>query len=101
MVWEVLSLRKKGQVDGPKIMLCAHMDEIGFIVRSITSQGQIILMNVGWCKPLVSNMQKVRSQQQAGRKIHGIIQSEYQDGKAVNMYVDLGAQCAEDVYALV
>ena len=91
---------KKGQVDGPKIMLCAHMDEIGFIVRSITSQGQIILMNVGGVKPLAQMMQKVRITTQAGRKIHGIIQSEYQDGKAVNMYVDLGAQCAEDVYAL-
>lgn len=91
---------KKGKMDGPKIMLCAHMDEIGFIVRSITSQGQIILMNVGGVKPLAQMMQKVRITTQAGRKIHGIIQSEYQDGKAVNVYVDLGAQCAEDVYAL-
>ena len=50
---------KKGN-RGPKIMLCAHIDEVGFIVRSISDMGQVMLMSVGGVKPLAQFMQKVR-----------------------------------------
>lgn len=85
---------------GPKIMICAHIDEVGFIVRSITSQGQIMLMSVGGVKPLAQCMQRVRITTDEGCKIHGIIQATYEQGSATNVYVDLGAACAQDVYDL-
>src|SRR4026209_2832791 len=30
---------KKGSSDSPRIMLAAHMDEVGFIVKTVTSDG--------------------------------------------------------------
>lgn len=90
---------KKGHT-GPKIMLCAHMDEVGFIVRSISEQGQVMLMSVGGVKPLAQFMQRVRITTQDGKKVHGIIQSSYTSGAVEKTYVDLGAQHAQAVYDL-
>lgn len=90
---------KKGN-RGPKIMLCAHMDEVGFIVRSVSSMGQVMLMHVGGVKPLAQFMQKVRITTEDGKKISGVIQATYDQGSATKVYVDLGAETAEDVYKL-
>jgi putative aminopeptidase FrvX len=38
---------RKGSADGPRIMLAAHMDEVGFIVKAITSDGFIYMNPVG------------------------------------------------------
>ena len=85
---------------GPKIMLCAHIDEVGFIVRSISDMGQVMLMSVGGVKPLAQFMQKVRITTEDGKKIHGIIQATYESNAATKVYVDLGAQTAQEVYDL-
>lgn len=90
---------KKGN-KGPKIMLCAHMDEVGFIVRSVSDMGQVMLMHVGGVKPLAQFMQKVRITTEDGKKINGIIQASYDNGSAKKVYVDLGAQTAQEVYDL-
>lgn len=90
---------KKGN-KGPKIMLCAHMDEVGFIVRSVSNMGQVMLMHVGGVKPLAQFMQKVRITTEDGKKINGIIQATYDNGSATKVYVDLGAQTAQEVYDL-
>ncbi|MEJ8738434.1 aminopeptidase [Erysipelotrichaceae bacterium HCN-30851] len=90
---------KKGN-KGPKIMLCAHMDEVGFIVRSVSDMGQVMLMHVGGVKPLAQFMQKVRITTEDGKKINGIIQASYDNGSATKVYVDLGAQTAQEVYDL-
>lgn len=90
---------KKGN-RGPKIMLCAHIDEVGFIVRSVSEQGQVMLMGVGGVKPLAHFMQRVRITTQSGRKLHGILQATYDNGHAEKVYVDLGAQSAQEVSAL-
>ena len=90
--------KKTGSAEGPKIMLCAHMDEVGFMVRSVTDMGQVILITVGGVKPLAQFMQRVRITTRSGKKIHGIIQASYEDGKACNVYVDLGVTTAQEVY---
>ena len=90
--------KKTGNAQGPKIMLCAHMDEVGFMVRSVTDMGQVILITVGGVKPLAQFMQRVRITTSEGKKIHGIIQGTYEDGKATNVYVDLGVTTAQEVY---
>lgn len=90
---------RKGN-QGPKIMLCAHIDEVGFMVRSIDEQGHLFLIGVGAVKPLAQFMQRVRITTQDGKKIHGIIQATYNNGTAEKVYVDLGANTAEEVYAM-
>lgn len=89
--------KKIGNTQGPKIMLCAHMDEVGFIVRSISEQGQVMLMSVGGVKPLAQFMQEVRITANEGKKIIGIIQATYDAGSATKVYVDLGADTRQEV----
>jgi endoglucanase len=38
---------KKGTSDRPRVMIIAHMDEIGFIVREITKEGYITFLPLG------------------------------------------------------
>ena len=38
---------KKGTSDRPRVMIIAHMDEIGFIVREITKEGYIKFLPLG------------------------------------------------------
>lgn len=90
---------KKGN-SGPSIMLCAHIDEVGFIVRSISEQGQVMLMSVGGVKPLAQFMQRVRITTEEGKKIHGILQASLEGTAATKVYVDLGAQTAQEVIDL-
>src|SRR5258707_7374950 len=45
---------KKGSAESPRIMLAAHMDEVGFIVKTITSEGFIYTNPVGgWRDPVL------------------------------------------------
>lgn len=92
--------KKEGTTKGPSIMLCAHIDEVGFIVRSVSAQGQVMLMSVGGVKPLAQFMQKVRITTESGKKIHGIIQATYDANAATKVYVDLGADSEQQVYDL-
>ena len=38
---------QKGKEDGPKVMICGHMDEVGFLVREIDENGFIRMLPVG------------------------------------------------------
>jgi len=63
----------KGTRDKPKIMFVAHMDEIGFIVADILSNGFIKMQNIGGWNPntiLSSPMEIINSK---GEKYPGII----------------------------
>lgn len=92
--------KKTGQIDGPKIMLAGHMDEVGFMVRHITPMGQIIVVTIGGVKPSAQQMQEVRITTRDGKKIYGVLQSSLNDGKAENQYIDIGADTQQEVYAL-
>ena len=34
---------------GPKVMICAHMDEVGFMVRSISREGRLMCCRLATC----------------------------------------------------
>ncbi|WP_300279132.1 aminopeptidase [Peptacetobacter sp.] len=86
--------------DAPNIMLCAHMDEVGFMVRSVDKLGMIHLINIGGVKPLAHFTQRVRITTRKGEKIPAIINATYNDGKAEKIYADIGACTEEEVYNL-
>ncbi len=45
---------KKGSADSPRIMLAAHMDEVGFIVKTIHPEGFVYMNPVGgWRDPVL------------------------------------------------
>lgn len=96
---------KKSSKKGPKIMICSHIDEVGFKVRSITEEGKIIVKQIGHVMNLSKFNQRVRITNAKGKKIVGILNSTYnekQDSKEIPgiSYVDIGASSAKEVEAL-
>lgn len=96
---------------GPKVMLAAHMDEIGFFVKHIDDNGFIRLQPVGgWdVRNLVS--QRVMVYTESGRTLRGVMQlaakpihllspDEIKQPKIEEIFVDLGLP-AETVKQLV
>lgn len=57
--------------EGPKVMLCAHMDTIGFLVQHVDDQGFIRLMPVGGFDPRTLVHQRVKVC--ARRELVGVI----------------------------
>lgn len=90
---------RKGNT-GPKIMLCAHIDEVGFIVRSISEQGQLFVMPVGGVKPMAQVLHQVRITTSKGDKVLGIINATYENGQVSKQYVDIGATSDKEVIDL-
>lgn len=43
----LIAIKKSGKADAPKVMVAAHMDEIGFLVRHIDEKGFIRVHSVG------------------------------------------------------
>ena len=86
---------------GPRVMLAAHMDEIGFIVRSIDDDGFVRLQNVGGFDARVLPSQRVLVHTADGSVLRGAMQlatkpthilsaDEIKAPKLSDIYVDLG-----------
>jgi len=90
---------KKGKAENPiKIMFCAHMDEVGFIVRHISDIGFIYVMAVGGVLDKSKEMQMVRITTDHGDKIRGILNvTKDADGKVKDMYIDVGCETEQEV----
>ena len=56
---------KKGSGSGKKIMITAHMDEIGFMVSDFTEDGFVTLLPVGFHNPnvLVNQVMTIHTEQ--------------------------------------
>lgn len=91
---------KKGK--GKKIMIAAHMDEIGIMVVHIDKKGFIRFTNIGGVSPYTSIGQRVRFK----NGVIGVISYEekLEDIKKLNlskMYIDIGASCCKETEKLV
>jgi putative aminopeptidase FrvX len=96
---------KKGDSNGPKVLVAGHMDEVGFMVTSITENGMIRFQPLGgwWSQVLLA--QRVEIITDKG-PIIGVIGSipphlldEAQRSKPMdikNMLIDIGADDRED-----
>jgi len=93
---------KKGRKSGKKLMICAHMDEVGFIVKYINSDGTLSFGEVGGIDPAVVIGRQVK----VGKNINGIVGStavhnlsKEQREKSPRMdclYIDIGAENKAD-----
>ena len=95
---------KNGSVASPRILLDSHMDEVGFIVQSVTSAGYVKFLTVGgwWAHTLLAQRVNILTKQ---GKVSGIIGStpphllstgsrdKVLDIK--DLYIDIGAESAE------
>ena len=88
-----------------RIMLAAHMDEVGFMIREITEEGYLKFGTVGGIDPRVLCGRHVQIGDEK-RRIHGVIaskaihlQTAEERSKATpvdKMYIDIGAGSRED-----
>lgn len=98
--------RKAGQAPEPKIMLAAHMDEIGFIVSHVTKDGFVRFSALGGWWDHVLLAQRVVIKTSKGDVIGVIgakpphLLSDEERSKLVekkDMYIDIGATSREEV----
>lgn len=91
--------------EGPRVLVAGHMDEVGFMVQNITTDGFIQFLGLGgwWSHNLLSQRVEVRTAD--GRKILGVVASkpphflsEAQRGQVQpieGMFIDVGAASRE------
>jgi len=92
------------------IMIDGHSDEVGFMVQSIKSNGQIKFLPVGGWIPHNATAQKVRIKNSNGDYISGVISSkpphfmtESERNKAIefnDLSIDVGANSKEEVESI-
>ena len=68
--------KHEGQADGPTLMLGAHMDEVGFMVQSITDKGFIKFTTIGGWWSQVVLAQEVEITTRKGDVYHGVTGSK-------------------------
>ncbi|MCX8132136.1 MAG: M42 family metallopeptidase [Clostridia bacterium] len=86
---------KKGT--GKKIMLAAHMDEIGIMATYIDEKGFIRFSNIGWVSPYYSLGQKVRFKNgTTGSVFYEEKIEEMKDLKLSRMYIDIGTSSKDE-----
>ncbi|NRB26381.1 MAG: M20/M25/M40 family metallo-hydrolase [Roseibacillus sp.] len=92
---------------GPRVMLEAHMDEVGFRVQSISAKGFLQLIAVGGWWPHVVLAQQLVVKTNKGNRIVGVVGSkpphflpEAERSRVMSlesMFVDVGATSGEEV----
>lgn len=93
----LIALRKGVGKEKRKHMLCAHMDEIGFIVTYIEENGFLRVSNIGGIRFIPSAYMPVVFE----NGLHGVIMPEEElekkeDYKATRFYIDIGAKNKKD-----
>lgn len=101
---------KKGKPNSPKIMLAAHMDEIGLMVRHIDKKGFIKFSKIGGINDQMIINQKVHINTKKGPVV-GVIGSKpphrmksSEKKKAIthdNMFIDIGVSSKKEAEALL
>ncbi len=88
-----LIAHKKGTLeDAPKVMLCAHMDEIGFLVTFIEEGGFIRVAPVGGISAAASAFSEVVSEKGVAGVIVPDAEVKPADYKVGSFYIDVGAK---------
>ena len=82
---------KKGKGE-KKIMLCAHMDEIGFIVNFIEENGMIRIGTLGGIRLAAASFTSVVSDKGVRGVLCANADAKPEDYKSDVMYIDIGAQ---------
>lgn len=88
-----LIAKKKGtNPDGEKIMLCAHMDEIGFLVTFIEESGLVRVAPVGGIKPISAAFCEVVSERGTAGVLVPETKTKPEDLSVGKCYIDLGVK---------
>ncbi|MED2971134.1 M42 family metallopeptidase [Fictibacillus sp. B-59209] len=93
-----LIAEKKGNSDGPRIMIAGHLDEVGFMVTNITEEGFLRVEALGfwWMQNMMAHRVKVITRK---KELTGILGFKFPDVRNLkktveikDMFVDIGAE---------
>ena len=93
--------------DKPRLMVSAHMDEVGFMITEICDNGRLRFDNVGGIDPIVMSSKRVISETGIkGAIISKPIHLQSADErktvtKASDMYIDIGCDTREEAESLI
>ncbi|RFU66260.1 M42 family metallopeptidase [Peribacillus glennii] len=97
---------RKGDVRGPRVLVAGHMDEVGFMVTSITENGMIRFQPLGgwWSQVLLAQRVQIITDNGPVTGVIGSIPPHLLDEalrskpmEIKNMLIDIGADDREDV----
>ncbi len=96
------AIKKSKCQDAKKLMITAHMDEIGIIVTYIEKEGFLRFASIGGLNMQISAGQRVRFK----NGVTGVLayEEKYDTQKGLKpqvMYIDIGAKCDDDAKKLV
>ncbi len=101
--------KKRGETDSPRVMLAAHMDEIGFMVRHISKEGFLRFVPIGgWFDQVLLGQRVIVKARQGdvvgvigAKPPHMLAPSERNKVvKKEAMYIDIGATSKEEAEAM-
>ena len=87
---------KRGTGNGKTVMLCAHMDEIGFLVTFIEESGMLRLAPVGGISFVASAFGEVISEKGVAGIVVPEAKTKAADYAADKFYIDIGAKSRKD-----
>ncbi|CAM4166104.1 M42 family metallopeptidase [Lacicoccus alkaliphilus] len=102
----IFAVKKSGKADAPKVMVAAHMDEVGFMVTEIKKNGLIKFIPLGGWSSDVLLSQKLKVRTKDNREITGIVGSvpvHFRKGgkdkktEIKDMLLDVGADSREEI----
>lgn len=86
---------KKG-ISGKKIMLSAHMDQIGFIITAIEEKGYLRVANVGGINLAISNAREVIFENGVKGVLYTNMKYDHSAPVFNDLYVDIGCYSKEE-----
>lgn len=100
----IIAFKKGAKVPNKKVMLCAHMDEVGFIITSITDDGYLKFSAVGGIDPrvIVDRAVKIKSQKDVNgviglKPVHLLSNEEKGTAPTIkDLVIDIGAKDKAD-----
>ena len=90
-----------GGPDSKKIMYAAHMDEIGFMVKTIEADGRLRVCNLGWNWTGSAYNSRVQFKNGTIGVVSCMGPIEEAANKAGKLYIDIGATSKEDALKYV
>ena len=91
-----LIAKKKGEGNAPSVMLCAHMDEIGFLVTFIEENGMLRIAPVGGIHFSASAYCEVVSEKGIAGVLVPEAKTKPEEYGALKFYIDIGAKDRKD-----
>lgn len=99
----IFAVKRCGKENAPRVMVCGHMDEVGFMITGIQKNGLLKFICIGGIDGQSMHSQRVRIKASTGKEYSGVMVAHEDDIKACDpkkMFIDLGVTSEEEAKKL-